>query len=202
MSETIPKLTLPTLKALSADPEFVRPAAALIVAQTIAQSTKERVDKYIRVVFDMFEFHVTDRFEKLRKEHERETPPDSPFAPGRIITNPDDLFLCEEEDKLKEYYALCDVAHRTAGYNLEEGHCPALIAKYAETEAENALLEHTDSKLGTPFRETYLEKRETALRLILGMALQNPATKRTAKANLPKTQLEAAAYIDQHDKKP
>jgi len=51
-----PILSLDGLKALAADPEFERLAAALIVAQTVAQATKERVEKYVRVVFDMFEF--------------------------------------------------------------------------------------------------------------------------------------------------
>jgi hypothetical protein len=188
--ETMPVLTVDGLKALAADPEFARLAAAHIVAKTVAQATKERVDKYVRVVFDMFEFHVSPRMMErgIRRE-------DNP------ITEPNDLFLSEEKDKLREYYALCDVAHRTAGYNLPEGHCPALIARCRETDAENALLQYTDSKLGTPFADCYLEKRDNALDLILGIALQNPATERIAKETLPKNQAEAAAYLEAHNSK-
>ena len=45
-----PVLSVDRLKALAADPEFARLAAALIVAQTVTQATKERVDKYVRVI--------------------------------------------------------------------------------------------------------------------------------------------------------
>jgi hypothetical protein len=182
-----PVLSVDRLKALAADPEFARLAAALIVAQTVAQATKERVDKYVRVVFDMFEFHITPRFRHL---HESE-----------LITDPNDLFLCEEKDKLREYYALCDVAHRTAGYNLEEGQCPSLVARCRETDAKNALLKYTDGTLGTPFADCYLEKRDKALDLILGIALRNPETERIAKEILPKTQAEAVAYIEAQNSK-
>ncbi len=75
------------------------------------------------------------------------------------------------------------------------------MARCRETDAENALLKYTDGKLGTPFADCYLEKRDKALDLILGIALQNLETERIAKETLPKTQAEAAAYIEAHNSK-
>ena len=176
-------LTLDSLKQLAQDPKFIQLAADCLAWQTLAETTRERVDRYVRIVFNAFEFRVSPRM----GEHFGNT--------GERITDPKLLYLCEDEATLKDYYAWCDRAHRKAGYDLSPGHCPALVAEHEQNKTEHAFLAYTDSVLGTPFADTYLENRDKALRLIFGIALKNPQTERLAHDQLPRTHADACARI-------
>lgn len=60
---------------------------------------------------------------------------------GNRITDPSKSWHIHDEEQAKAYYALCDQANIEAGYDLEPGFCPALIAEHEQIKAEWALLE-------------------------------------------------------------
>jgi hypothetical protein len=181
-------LNLQSLKALSADPQFARLAAATIVAETVLESTREHVNGYIKVVFEEFTKHHPF-YDDLTQR--------CPVPPAQrdLITDPKMLYLSEDDETLKEYYDLCDKAHRMAGYDLPTGHCPALVAENILRDAEHELLEYAEKQLDVPFTASQLELRDQALHILHGIALQNPETERIARSSLPRSRPETAAWL-------
>lgn len=176
-------LTIDKLKTLALDPKLAKHAARVLTAQTIAETTRKRVDGYVAIVFAHFEFHVSHRF--LR----------SATAAGERITCPGDLYLCEDESMLAEFYRLCDLAHEQAGYRMPKGFCPALCAENHQMRMERRLLEYVDERLGTPFVHCYGEKLKTILNIVEGLALKNPATEKISRRLLPRTQVAVSRFI-------
>lgn len=97
-------------------------AKAVCEAKAFAEMERDRVNSYVRVVFDRYEF--TNDMD----------------GSGEKISDPSRLYLSQDEDQVAAYYADCDRAHREHGFNGPEGHCPALVAEGLLADAENALL--------------------------------------------------------------
>lgn len=68
-------------------------------------------------------------------------------GPLRIITDPKHSYLMSDEDFL-EYDSKCQAINKAAGYNLPEGHCPALVAERIQIESERALVDMIAPKFG------------------------------------------------------
>ena len=126
-------------------------AEAVCMAQAFAECERERVDAYIRPVFDRYTF-IDEQ--------------------GKRITKPRDLFM--SADDATEFYAACDVAHRENGFTGESGYCPALIAESMLIDAQNALIKSGAALLGID-GDIYGEHRKKMLDLLLGACLTKAA---------------------------
>lgn len=123
--------TIGDLKRFERDEQTTFLRLALLAAELCAKETRRKVDAYTRPVFERFTFY---------DDLMRRAPQD---APKERLTDPSRLYLSEDEAQSEAFYAACDVAKRAHGYNLPDGHCPALIAEHNVIKAENALIEHT-----------------------------------------------------------
>lgn len=98
------------------------PVNNLLIAKAFAITEKERVDRYIKVVFDDYNF-----FDKRT---------------GERVTDPELLYLCDLGSReVKEYYEQCDKAHREHGFKGPKDHCPSLIAQDLERQAVKLLID-------------------------------------------------------------
>lgn len=118
-----------------------------LAAEAAAKSTRAKVDAYIQPVFERFSF--TSKWD------------------GKPITKPNDLYLTDED--CTAYYAACDIAHREQGYNLPEGHCPALVAEHEQLKAEWALLEAAGKLLGIDGLGLWGDNRKQLLDILRDM---------------------------------
>jgi hypothetical protein len=98
-------------------------AETVALATAFAQCETERVAAYTKPIFDTYEFYAD-----LKGED------------GERLTDPDKLYLSEDDEKCAAYYAELDKAHREHGFDGPEGHCPALVAQDLQRQAEQALL--------------------------------------------------------------
>lgn len=81
------------------------------------------------------------------------------------------------------YYGYLDAAYAAAGYELEPGYCPALMAETAQTKAARALVDAAE-----PFMEVSadqvlcagLDKYKKYIDLLVGLCVSAPGYKRVA----------------------
>lgn len=119
-----------TLTAASVAAEL-RPAVdAVLMTMAHAQLMREKVDAI-----------------------QREILAECPLTPGELatkmeetapITNPKDVYLCDDAAQLEDYYAECDKRTRAAGLkpvDMATEYCPALVAESAQREAEHLMLD-------------------------------------------------------------
>ena len=175
-------LNINSIKALAESPEFAQLAANIISSKAVAQITVERVSPLLKIAFDHFDFKYGNK-----------TP-----EKGKRIKNPRHLFLCDDEGMCAEYYASCDAAYIEAGYHMKPGYSPILVAEHKHLKAEWAFLKYVDEKLGTNFYECYgiggVDRKE-ALKLCMGLAINNPLAGKLAKEQLPINLAACADYL-------
>jgi hypothetical protein len=99
--------------------EHIGLAEAVCKAQAFAAVEAERVDKYINPIFAEFEFLTPE---------------------GKKITDRDDLYLSEDQAKVHEFWARCDLAHRANGFTGQLGVWPNRQADHLRNQGENALV--------------------------------------------------------------
>lgn len=147
------RVSLDAFKKLALD---VAPAArAVLLARAHAQVMRERVDAYIRPVFDRYEFTYGAIAERV----------------GRI-PSPEQLYLCDDEARVAAFFAECDTVHRAHGFTGPTGHCPALRAEHLARETENALIDLTAPWFGIRADMLhYGDDRKRFLDLVIGAAL-------------------------------
>jgi len=110
-------------------PELIDAGAAYLVALAVTQTVADIVKPIQSEVLTDFNF-----FNDLSVKHglERER-----------ITDPNDLYLSEDEEQVAAYYAAVDQRLRADGVKPDEmpaEHCPLLVAEHEQTLAENALI--------------------------------------------------------------
>jgi len=116
-------------------------ALAVCHAQAAAELTRERVNAYIKPVFESFGFvYCGDLAEKL------DTRAGEKFL-GTPLESEKDLYLCDDP-RLQDYFDACDAAHRAHGYDLPKGHCPALRMENLLIRAQGALIESAETLAG------------------------------------------------------
>lgn len=121
-----PQLTVAAVERFDRDLETRRLRRALREARDTARTTREHVDSYILPLFQTFRFLRSACFAEQRA--------------GEPINHPRYLYLTDQEEDVKRFYAACDEAHQEHGYELPgPGYCPALMAEHSLTQAENAL---------------------------------------------------------------
>lgn len=129
-------------------------ALAVVQAQALAHVTRAKVDAYIAPVLAAA---------ALRDDE------------GTLISDAGQVYLCEDDAACSAFFAACDVAHRAAGYELEAGKCPALVAESLLISAENALLDAGCSLFGVVPDMVYGDNREQMLKLLLGACVPTAA---------------------------
>lgn len=131
-------------------------AYAVAAAQAFAQCERERVDAYIKPLLAEFQLKAT--------RHGR--------AP-EVITEAKNVYLCEDEQAVADFFKACDIEHRKHGFTGPEGHCPALTAENLQMKAERALLSTSEDIFGVNFADVYGEDRVKALDLLMGACLKS-----------------------------
>lgn len=83
----------------------------------------------------------------------REILAECPLTPGEFalkmgettpITDPKDVYLCDDAAQLEDYYAECDKRERAARLkpaDMTPEHCPALVAERVQRDAEHLMLD-------------------------------------------------------------
>jgi hypothetical protein len=146
--------TLPQFKRFSRD---IAPAArAVLMARVHAQMERERVNAYVRPIFDAYGFEY------------------GAIAHGRTgrIPNPEHLYMADDGPEIAAYYDECDQAHRAHGFTGPAGHCPALRAEALVVRVENMLIELAQPLFGVDVTQVYGENRSKYLDLLIGAALK------------------------------
>lgn len=144
---------------------LVNEVNAVLLAQAVADVERERVDKIQRRLLSEAVY--------MGARPSFAVPDGAPFR----VTEPKYSWLMEDEDAAR-YYAALDAAYAAAGYELEPGYCPALMAENAQCQAENAMIvaagkwfpEFVDE--GTP--RVYGEKRDKLVELLIGLVVNAP----------------------------
>lgn len=84
---------------------------------------------------------------------QREILAECPLTPGEFamkmgetapITDPKDVYLCDDAAQLEDYYAECDKRERAEGIkpaDMTAEYCPALVAESAQRNAEHLMLD-------------------------------------------------------------
>jgi hypothetical protein len=153
--------TPPTLEAFKHWAADCAPAArAVLLAQAFAELERERVDAYVRPIFDRYQFQYAAEWGDRRG------------GLSGPIPSPKDLYLCDDAPGLAAYYADCDDAHRAHGFTGPAGHCPALRAESLLLAAQNALIDLAKPLFGFDARDLYGEDRRKCLDLLLGACLK------------------------------
>ena len=146
--------TLTEFKAFSAD---IAPAArAVLMARVYAQMERERVDAYIRPIFESYKFEYGEIARGLHGP----------------IPSPNELYLVDDGPGLTAYYADCDDAHRAHGFKGPKGHCPALTAETLQRTTEGLLIDLAKPLFGIHSSDLYGEDRIKYLELLIGAALK------------------------------
>ncbi len=153
-------LTVTALKKFHRSPKVRAAIAAVKTARAEAARIRAHVESYAAPAFLAFEPFTRELSARDPKK-------------GQRIMECKDLYLAgpEQDEQCARWDAECDRLHAVNGYEgLKDGQCPALIAEYAATKAENALLVLIEDLLGSgPIN--LLDLRKKALDLFL-----NPPT--------------------------
>lgn len=147
---------------------LVNEVNAVLLATAVADVEREKCDAIQRRLLAEAEY--------FGRNKTRSNPAGDRFR----VQEPKDSWLMEDEDAAR-YYAALDAAYAEAGYVLEPGYCPALIAENAQCQAENAMIvaagkwfpEFVDE--GTP--RVYGEKRAKLVDLLIGLVVNFPGYK-------------------------
>jgi len=136
-------------------------ALAVCEAQALAEVTREQVDAYVRPIFERYEFKYSgDLVAEIYPE-----------KVGTPLPSEKELYLCEDS-RLGAYYAELDQEHRRQGFNLPDGHCPALTAESNYTQAQGALIDAATELCGIERHHVAGSgKWETYVDLLLGACL-------------------------------
>ncbi len=158
----------PTLDELLT-PEIIQCVRTYLLAKTFAEVKREQVDKIERQL-------LSERC--LTATLGCDSRP-AGFVPHRI-TDPKDLYLCEEE-AFKGFYAEASRRERAAGVkpaDMPDEHCPALVAEHLQIQAENLLIEVSGKLFGVKPYQLHFEKRDQWLDLICRLVVNSPRLKR------------------------
>jgi hypothetical protein len=149
--------TIPASLNLDAFKQWAKdcaPAAkAVLMAQAFAELERARVDAYTLPIFSSYTFRVNPKWAERY---------------GETVKAPKDLYLCDEEDKVQNYFEDCDKAHRAHGFKGPQGHCPALTAEHLHMIAEGALMQLAQELTGIDPCQLYGENRAKYLQILIG----------------------------------
>jgi len=119
-------------------PELIQAGYAYLAALAATQVITETVQPIQAEVLADFELYNDLEVEHSGTERKR-------------ITDPDDLYLSQDEDGVNAYYAAVDQALKAAHFKPEDmpvEHCPILVAEHEQTKAEWKLIKEAAKMLG------------------------------------------------------
>ena len=125
-------------------------AQEVLAATAHAKAERKRVNAYILPLFRTYGFCDNQ---------------------GKEITDPERLYLCEDEARVTEYFQACDTAHRAHGFTGPEGNCPALSAEWDLCQIENKLLKSGGALFHAEMTGLCGEQRQRALSLLLSACI-------------------------------
>lgn len=180
------KLTKAKIKKMPVDPTVIELVGACLVAEAKAELTREKVDEYIKPLFDKFEFYVADKWkEKAESRDMTRVFGDDVADDGKILSD-DATYLCDMEgETYLAYLAACRAAHlagpfaevvlaKEAEHGDDRGWCPALIAESAFREAKHKLANHCATEwLG--LESIHYPHSDKLVKLVTGAVLAGPA---------------------------
>jgi len=142
-------LTIDQVKSYHLDAKTTQLKAALVVSRAAAELLRADVDALLGAEFAGYGFVRDDS--------------------GEPISDEGDLYLSDQEDLARRWYARRDEIIEGAGWTIPEifrgeGFCPALVAESEVIAAENALLDHAREWFGFP-EILGLEDRRRAIEL-------------------------------------
>lgn len=156
----------PTLAEFKRFAREIAPTVTLLLqAKVIAQMERERVDAYIGPIFARYAFEYGPLGQKC--------------GLTGIIPTEKDLYLADLcSEKMDQYYAECDAAHRAHGFTGKTGHCPALLAEHNVIKAERALIDVAGPFFGlSNDKLTMMDDRKKFLDLVIGAAVKTGRVK-------------------------
>ena len=123
------------------------------MARVYADMERERVNAYIRPIFDAYRFH------ELPTIH---------GADPAEVNAVDRLYLCADEIQVAAFFEECDTAHRAHGFKGPKGHCPALTAENLQRDTERQFMDLAEPLFGVDPSSLYGENRTKYLELLIG----------------------------------
>lgn len=133
-------------------------ARAVLLAQAFMELERERVDAYIRPIFDKYGFEVAAKWQERGRT--------------AAITVPRDLYLCDDEVQVACYFEECDQAHRAHGFTGPKGHCPALVAEGLHRTAKACLVGLAEPLFGIEWGQIFGADEKRYLDLLIGACLK------------------------------
>ena len=148
--------------------EVTRYVEAYLVARAYAETMREEVNKIYRDILTECPVCADD---------------------GTQILSPDRLYLCSDDDLVRDVYAEANKREREAGLkpaDMPNDYCPALVAETLKIEAENRLIEAAGRPLGIDNNTLLcagLDKRQRFIDLVVGLVLSLPNFKKMEVTN-------------------
>ncbi len=169
-------LSIALLKKLSNSAEFAKAASDCVLAQAKYEVIKEKVDAYKKPIFDSMKgsFPLSNIAKKLKATE---------------IPDEDKMYYADlDSPEVKAYWAALDVAHKANGFDMPEGHCPALTAEHKWLEAKWKLCdvasELTNGDLPNSKNIGILpDGLDRLVKLLEGVAMMGPAGKALKKVS-------------------
>lgn len=149
---------------------------AVLMAEAIYLTERERMDKLDRELLAEQTYHVDQKMIDLETKHGATEALAKWEACGRRITDPDDSFLMDAADAMK-YYAERQRRINAMGYKLPDGHCPALVAKCTLLDAERILVECAEEVFEVTFDQlpsAGLDKLKQYIELMVTLVVNLP----------------------------
>ena len=116
-------------------------ALAVCQAQAAALVVRDKVDSYIKPIFESFQFTYCG---PLAERLDRRAGPKFLGTPLKY----EDLHLCDDP-RLPDFFDACYAAHLAHGYDdLPKGHCPALQVESLLIAAQGALIQAAEPIAG------------------------------------------------------
>lgn len=155
--------TQPTLQEFKAWAKTNRRLAlAVCAAQAYAETKRAQVDAYIAPIFSRYDFRVS-RDCQIAELDEK-------------VASVKDLYLTDLDSlEVAAFYAECEQAHRSHGFDGPAGHCPALVAESLLIAAQNALLDAGKELTGLDATSLYGDNRKKMLDLLISACLNKNA---------------------------
>src|SRR5262245_28763585 len=153
----MPRRSLPTLGELKQWAIDCAPAAKTVLkARAFAQAERERVDAYIRPIFQTYRFEYADRWRDFT---------------GTIETVAD-VYLCGDQPLVAAFVEECEREHRANGFSGPSGQSPVGVAARLVTEAEHALMALAQPLFGIEPSSIHLHYRAEYVELLIGECLK------------------------------
>lgn len=144
------------IRAIVSSPQAITLAQRVFMLMAIAQTIRKHVDSFTLPIFKKFTFEVRMEWQ----------------VPGEpsIIADPKDLYLCDDEEQVNQYFAELKKERYKNGYQVEGDKCPACMAEFALVKAENAFLSHCCKAMGLNDYPCNMDDRDKMLDLLLKLS--------------------------------